>query len=112
LDCDASICAQLRAAGYNIVQDVAEDGTSHFKWIEEWTMSSYKETKYDYYMLAERLKTKGIWYYTDGNIYRTFISISPLHIPTESIIYNLMFFFGSITRYHPYMFDNLLVSIR
>ena len=110
LDCDANICAQLRAAGYNIVQDVAEDGTSHFKWIEGWTMSSYKETKYDYYMLAERLKTKGIWYYTDGNNYRTFISTSPLHISTESIIYNLMFFFGSITRYHPYMFDNLLTD--
>ena len=59
MDCDANMCAQLTAAGYNIVQDVADDGTSHFKWIEEWTMSSYKEIKYDYYMLAERLKKRG-----------------------------------------------------
>ena len=108
--CDATILAQLTAAGYNIVQEIDVNGIVHYNWIEKRTMSSYKETKYDYFMLAKLLREKGIWYFTDGSRYRTFISTSPLHISTESIIYILMFFFGSITRYHPYMFDKLLTE--
>lgn len=73
-------------------------------------MSGYKSTKLDYYTLATILKKKGIWYFTDGDKYKTFISTAPLHISTESIIYCLMFFFGSITRYHPYLFDSLLTE--
>lgn len=61
-------------------------------------------------MLAKKLNEKGIWYFTDGDRYKTFISTEPLHISTESIIYCLMFFFGSITRYHPYLFDSLLTE--
>ncbi len=108
--CDADIFAQLIAAGYNIVKDPDANGIIHYNWIEKITMSTYKETKFDYYMLAKKMREKGIWYYTDGCRYRTFISTSPLHISTESIIYILMFFFGSITRYHPYMFDKLLTE--
>lgn len=109
-ECDAVVSSKLIAAGYNIVQDTDANGTIHYSWVEERTMTAYKETKYEYYMLAKQLRLKGIWYYTDGSCYRTFISTSPLHISTESIIYNLMFFFGSITRYHPYMFDKLLTE--
>ena len=109
-ECDAVVCTQLTAAGYNIVQEKDSDGMIHYYWVEEIAMSTYKETKFDYYMLARKLRAKGIWYYTNGISYHTFISISPLHISTESIIYNLMFFFGSITRYHPYMFDRLLTE--
>lgn len=107
--CDAAISAQLTAAGYNIIQET-DAGITHYYWVEKRTMLTYKETKFDYFMLAKQLRDKGIWYFTDGSRYRTFISISPLHISTESIIYILMFFFGSITRYHPYMFDKLLTE--
>ena len=111
-ECDSVIASQLEAVGYNIVQETDTDGITCYYWIEEIIMMAYKETKFDYYMLAKKLRDKGIWYYTDGCCYRTFISTSPspLHFSTESIIYNLMFFFGSITRYHPYMFDNLLTE--
>lgn len=110
LKCDEIIFNDLLAAGYNIVQETDEAGQTQFFWIEEITMSSYNVTKVDYYNLAKKLREKGIWYYTDGSEYRTYISTDPLHISTESIIYNLMFFFGSITRYHPYLFDRLLTE--
>ena len=109
-ECDSVIASQLAAVGYNIVKETDTDGITCYYWIEEIIMMAYKETKLDYYMLAKKLRDKGVWYYTDGSCYRTFISTSPLHISTESIIYNLMFFFGSITRYHPYMFDKLLTE--
>lgn len=108
MKCNSTISAQLISAGYNIETEDDIKGATHYYWVETITMSAYKETKIDYYRLANKLRKKGIWYYTDGSSYRTFISTSPLHISTESIIYNLMFFFGSITRYHPYLFDKLL----
>lgn len=110
IDCDDNICNDLNAVGYNIIRSTKDDGTICYNWVEEWIMSKYKETKYDYYMLAKKIRKKGIWYYTNGNEYRTFISTTPLHISTESIIYNLMFFLGSISRYHPYMFNKLLTD--
>lgn len=108
--CNPIIFSQLTSVGYNIEQKIDDNGETHYYWIEEIAMLAYKETKLDYYVLASKLRRKGIWYYTDGSKYRTFISTKPLHISTESIIYNLMFFFGSITRYHPYLFDKMLTE--
>ena len=107
-NCNAHIMTSLCSAGYNVVVENDEEGNSTFYWQEERSMLHYKPTKWDYYILADTIRKKGIWYFTDGEKYRTYISTEPLHISTESIIYNLMFFFGSITRYHPYMFDKLL----
>ena len=73
-------------------------------------MLRHRPTKWDYYCLSSKLKEKGVWYFTDGNQYKEYISTEPLHISSESIIYNLMFFFGSITRYHPYLFDEMLTE--
>ena len=106
--CNADIQASLIAAGYNIISESDAEGHDIYYWQEETNMTSYHPTKWDYYMLANKIRQKGIWYYTDGDNYHTYISSDSLHISTESIIYNLMFFFGSITRYHPYMFDKLL----
>ena len=109
-DCDDTIQANMRACGYNIQKEVDADGNAHYQWIENSYMLTYNPTKLDYYMLASKLREKGIWYFTDGNQYKQYISTDPLHISTESIIYNLMFFFGSITRYHPYLFDDMLTD--
>ena len=109
--CNPQLQAELQAAGYNIISenDVAT-GITIYYWEEEQLMSNYAPTKLDYYLLATKLREKGLWYFTDGDKYKTFISTEPLRISTESIIYCLMFFFGSITRYHPYLFDSLLTE--
>lgn len=62
------------------------DATTYY-WKQEWRMPKYEPTKKDYHSLATELKNKGIWYFTDGDRYKTFISTIPLHISTESIIY-------------------------
>lgn len=110
IDCTHDIMTALATAGYNIVMETDEEGNQHYYWQEEKVMINYKPTKLDYYQLAADLRRKGIWYFTDGDKYKTFISTDPLHISTESLIYCHMFLFGSITRYHPYMFDSLLTD--
>ena len=108
--CDNTIRADLTTAGYIITEKVDAEGNSHYYWQEQVYMLSNTPTKLDYYMLSVKLKEKGLWYFTDGLQYKKYISTDPLHISTESIIYNLMFFFGSITRYHPYLFDEMLTE--
>lgn len=108
INCNTQIQTSLRSVGYNVIAECDEEGNNTYYWQEEKLMLHYNPTKWDYYNLASTIREKGIWYYTDGEKYRTYISTNPLHISSESIIYNLMFFFGSITRYHPYMFEKLL----
>lgn len=110
LGCTSQIQTSLKFAGYNIENEIDTNGTTSYFWKEEKFILGFKPTKFDYYSLATELRKKGIWYFTDGDRYKTFISTSPLHNSTESIIYCLMFFFGSITRYHPYLFDSLLTE--
>lgn len=110
LKCTPQIQADLISKRYNIIEETDAIGKTTYYWEEEMLMLGYKPTKLDYYMLSKKLNEKGIWYFTDGDRYKTFISTNPLHISTESIIYCLMFFFGSITRYHPYLFDSLLTD--
>ena len=110
-ECNPHLQAELHAAGYNIIsENDATTGITIYYWEEERLMANYAPTKLDYYLLATELREKGLWYFTDGDRYKTFISTKPLHISTESMIYSLMFFFGSITRYHPYLFDSLLTE--
>ena len=110
LKCDDALMAQLQAAGYIVVKEQDENGKDRYYWEESTYMLSTKPTKSDYYSLSFKMKGKGLWYFTDGNKYKKYVSTEPLHISTESIIYNLMFFFGSITRYHPYLFDEMLTE--
>ena len=108
--CNTEIQTDLTRVGYNITSEATDDGSTEYFWEESIILPSDKPKKLGYYILSEKLRKKGIWYFTDGNIYKTYISKDPLHISTESIIYNLMFFFGSITRYHPYLFDKMLTE--
>lgn len=107
--CDATLMTQLNATGYHVVDEVQPDGVTHlYYWIENIVMATYSPTRLDYYNLSSIVRRRGVWYYTDGSDYRVYITASPLRVRTESIIYNLMFFFGSITRYYPFLFDSLL----
>ena len=102
--CDNSIMELLNNHGYSIY--ISE---GKYKWRETIMMKTYSVTRKDYYDLSQKIKNKGIWYYTDGNEYRMYISSNrSLALSPESLIYSTMFFFGSITRYHPYLFDSLL----
>lgn len=80
-----------------------------FLWEEQITMKNYSPTKRDYYNLSQALLQKGIWTYTDGEEYIMYLSSnSQVRYSSASLIYCLMFFFGSITRYHPHLFETYL----
>lgn len=92
---------------YNLKSSLAKKGC--FFWEEQITMNSYKPTKIDYYNLSQALLKKGIWTYADGEEYIMYLSSNnQVRYSTASLIYCLMFFFGSITRYHPHLFETYL----
>ncbi len=93
----------LKDVGYNIIQEEDE-----YYWQEEVLTTSYSMTRSAYYTLSNHLRTKGIWYFVNDDGYTLYISNHPKdRYAPEIIIYNTMFFLGSITRYHPYMFDQI-----
>lgn len=103
VQCSNSDIASLQATGYNLIED---DGVHY--WEERITQAGYSITRNSYYQLSQRLRSLGMWYFIGDNGYTTYISnhLNNRYSP-EFIIYNTMFFLGSITRYHPYMFDKI-----
>ena len=94
----------LTSKGYNIHKD-----NKQYVLHEKISLGRrYNVTRSDWYRLSNSLLTKGLWTYTDGNEYRIYISSNALPMTEASIIYCIMFFFGSITRYHPYLFERIL----
>lgn len=93
----------IRPLGYNIIED-----NNEFLWEESISTTSYSATRNAYYQLAKQVKSKGIWYFIGNDGYKMYISKHSIyrHSP-EMIIYNTMYFLGSVTRYHPYMFERL-----
>lgn len=93
-------------------------------------MRSINLSKSIFHSFSENLLAKGLWSYTTGDEYKIYINSShliknrdkyifePLNVQqlnvkkltlsSASVIYYLMFFFGSITRYHPYLFEKVL----
>ena len=109
-DCTNESAATLRRDYPNISNlDDSGNSTDCFKWKEELIRAKSGDcTKKDLFALASKLRQSGIWSITNGRDVSLYISSSPIRLSTESIIYLLMFFFGSITRYSPYLFDELL----
>ena len=103
----ATMANLIAARGYNIAQNVKEEKTT-FVYSESFHMADYNVAKIRWKMLADQIIQKGIWSYTDGNEYRLYISSDAIQWSSPSIIYSIMFFFGSITRYHPYFFESIL----
>lgn len=105
---DDAIMADLIAVkGYNIRKIVNGD-IKKYLYKEDFTMIDYNVSLTRWRTLASRIRHKGIWSYTDGNQYRLYISKDAIDMSPASIIYSLMFFFGSVTRYHPYFFESIL----
>ncbi len=66
------------------------------------------KTRQDYFNLSKKIRDYGIWYFVGNNGYTLYISKHNNHrFHIESIIYNTMFYLGSITRYHPHLFDKI-----
>lgn len=95
----------LISKGYDIVKE-----DEKYLWRESLDMNSYNVTHKVYYELSKKITQKGLWSYTDGKEYRLYISDEKIILSSESIIYFLMFFLGSITRYNPDVFDTLLTE--
>lgn len=101
--CSASDVPNLAARGYSISQ---EDDRCFY--IERQPIASYVPNRNNYASLSNAIKTKGIWYFIGNNGYTMYLSNSTVgRYSQESIIYMIMFYLGSITRYHPYMFDEI-----
>jgi len=101
--CTAADIASLIARGYTISQD-----EERFIYTEKITMTTYSPTRRDYAALSDAIQQRGIWYFIGNSGYTLYISNSTTgRYSQESIIYMVMFYLGSITRYHPYMFDEI-----
>lgn len=69
---------------------------------------TYNVTINDYFNLSKKIKDSGVWYFIGNNGYTLYISSNQNYrYSPEIIIYNMMFYLGSITRYHPYLFDKI-----
>lgn len=72
------------------------------------TKPSYHTRINDYYNLSQEIRNSGIWYFIGNHGYTLYISSnSTYRYSPEMIIYHMMFYLGSITRYHPYLFDKI-----
>ena len=101
--CTAADIASLTACGYAMTQDEEK-----FLYTEKFAMSKYLPTRKDYATLSSVIQQRGIWYFIGNSGYTMYLSNSTTgRYSQESIIYMTMFYLGSITRYHPYMFDEI-----
>lgn len=78
--------------------------------IIEWSINrkNYNVTNNDYFELSKQIRNEGVWYFIGDHGYTLYLSSNPDdRFSPEMIIYNMMFYLGSITRYHPYLFDKI-----
>lgn len=93
----------LTTQGYNITSD-----SEGIYYVESITMDGYTPKRADYAALSSAIRAKGVWYFIGNNGYTMYLSSNPnMRYSQESIIYMMMFYLGSITRYHPYLFDEI-----
>lgn len=103
VQCVSTEISTLIARGYTITQD-----KERVFYTEKVTMATYSPTRKDYADLSTAIQAKGIWYFIGNSGYTMYISNSVTgRYSQESVIYMSMFYLGSITRYHPYMFDEI-----
>lgn len=71
-------------------------------------MNSYSVSQKSIFNLSKTLRDNGIWFYIGKDGYKYYLSHSSENRYSPSfIIYVIMFYLGSITRYHPYLFDEI-----
>lgn len=74
----------------------------------KYQMPNYTITDKARFLLSKEIRDKGIWYFITKDEYKYYISHTnkPRYSPSFTI-YLTMFYLGSITRYHPYLFDEI-----
>ena len=117
----------LSIAGYHI-----DSQKALYTMLESQNFSSGNLSRMQFLSFSDYLKSKGIWTYSTGNDFKIYINPNrlvkdpnnniynlhpfncsttvnqPIILSSAMIIYYLMFFLGSITRYHPYLFEKVL----
>lgn len=113
-DCSDSAAVALNELYSDHISDLDVDGnhTGQYYWQESYEVPLYGTfNQQDLYGFAVELRKKGMWGVTNGDNISLYLSSSTSpRLSTESCIYILMFFFGSITRYQPNLFDQLLTD--
>lgn len=103
IQCNNGDLRELTARGYNIIN---ESGANFL--FEQRAMTRYMPAREDYFNLSQQILSKGLWYFIGNEGYTMYLSSEANHrYPPEIIIYNTIFYLGSITRYHPYLFDDI-----
>lgn len=106
-DCNDTIMADLIAKGYDITKINA---TTYIWTVNAYVKTTPSPTVAERHNLSKKMRDLGLWGYTDGEEYKLYISPIAQKMSSPSIIYHAMFFFGSITRYHPDLFDTIITA--
>lgn len=104
-ECNDDIMAKLVRKGYSVTK-VADN-----KYLLSANCSvrtTSNPTIAEKHTLSKRLRDIGVWSYSDGDSYKLYISPVAYNLSSAAVIYHIMFFFGSITRYHPDLFDDII----
>lgn len=101
--CEKSDVTTLQSRNYSIKPE-----NNNFLYECSIPITTSHVTRKNYFDLSRKIRGLGIWYFIGNDGYTCYLSNHPTnrHEP-ELIIYLTMFYLGSITRYHPYMFDKL-----
>lgn len=105
-DCDDQAMNNLNASGYN----VSKEGSQYFLQTDSYVKTTPSPTISEWHILSKKMRNQGLWSYTDGVEYKLYISPTAAKMSSPAIIYHAMFFFGSITRYHPDLFDLIMTA--
>lgn len=104
-ECDDAIMATLVAKGYS----VSKNADNNYILSANCTVKTTSNpTIAEKHALSKKLRDIGVWSYSDGDSYKLYISSVADNLSSAAVIYHVMFFFGSITRYHPDLFDEII----
>lgn len=103
-DCDAALMGRLIAKGYHVIQSGNDFVLTESVSVKTTANPTIAEKE----RLAKKLRNLGVWAYNDGKSYKLYISDEADIMSSASVIYHIMFFFSSITRYHPDLFDEII----
>lgn len=103
VQCERSNLNELRSRGY-VINEVDGD----FIYEHTITTNANNKVRADYFRMSQEIREQGLWYFIGNNGYTLYLSNDATYrFSPEVIIYDVMFYLGSITRYHPYMFDKI-----
>lgn len=109
-NCNDAVMSALNSRGYSITKEPTAEGYKYFVIYESYVKTTPNPTRAEWHSLSKKMRNVGLWSYTDGKEYKLYISSTAFRMSSPAIIYHAMFFFGSITRYHPDMFDSILTA--